>query len=60
MFDKWEAQKWWGENFEKVMELYNVQQLNQQSVPVPTAPPRSKDEVYTLCTLILMEHMNGS
>ncbi|CAN6859761.1 unnamed protein product [Brassica oleracea] len=33
-----------GENFEKVMELYNVQQLNQQSVPVPTAPPRSKDE----------------
>ncbi|XP_048637843.1 protein Brevis radix-like 2 [Brassica napus] len=26
------------------MELYNVQQLNQQSVPVPTAPPRSKDE----------------
>nr|VDD40734.1 unnamed protein product [Brassica oleracea] len=47
MFDKWEAQKWWGENFEKVMELYNVQQLNQQSVPVPTAPPRSKDESCT-------------
>ncbi|KAJ0244790.1 Protein Brevis radix-like 2 [Hirschfeldia incana] len=44
MFDKWEAQKWWGENFEKVMELYNVQQVNQQSVPVPTAPHRSKDE----------------
>ncbi|RIA04602.1 hypothetical protein BRARA_K01150 [Brassica rapa] len=44
MFDKWEAQKWWGENFEKVMELYNVPQLNKQSVPVPTAPPRSKDE----------------
>ncbi|CAN6991519.1 hypothetical protein IGI04_003639 [Brassica rapa subsp. trilocularis] len=44
MFDKWQAQKWWGENFEKVMELYNVQQLNQQTVPVPTAPPRSKDE----------------
>ncbi|XP_013639549.1 PREDICTED: protein Brevis radix-like 2 [Brassica oleracea var. oleracea] len=43
MFDKWQAQKWWGENFEKVMELYNVQQLNQQSVPVP-APSRSKDE----------------
>ncbi|CDY33257.1 BnaC01g37300D [Brassica napus] len=43
MFDKWQAQKWWGENFENVMELYNVQQLNQQSVPVP-APSRSKDE----------------
>ncbi|KAF8081423.1 hypothetical protein N665_0887s0011 [Sinapis alba] len=47
MFDKWQAQKWWGENFEKVMELYNVQQLNQQSVPIPTAPPRSKDESST-------------
>ncbi|KAH0911530.1 hypothetical protein HID58_034851 [Brassica napus] len=48
MFDKWEAQKWWGENFEKVMELYNVPQLNKQSVPVPTAPPRSKDELSSI------------
>lgn len=43
MFDKRQAQKWWAENFEKVMELYNVQQFNQQSVPFPT-PPASKDE----------------
>ncbi|CAN8269366.1 unnamed protein product [Cochlearia groenlandica] len=43
MFDKWQAQKWWAENFEKVMELYNVQQFNQQSVPLPI-PPISKDE----------------
>ncbi|XP_010501530.1 PREDICTED: protein Brevis radix-like 2 [Camelina sativa] len=43
MFDKWQAQKWWAENFDKVMELYNVQQFNQQSVPLPT-PPRSEDE----------------
>jgi hypothetical protein len=42
MFDKWQAQKWWAENFDKVMELYNVQQFNQQSVPLPT-PPRSED-----------------
>uniref|UniRef100_A0A1J3IPS2 Protein Brevis radix-like 3 n=1 Tax=Noccaea caerulescens TaxID=107243 RepID=A0A1J3IPS2_NOCCA len=42
MFNKWEAQKWWAENFEKVMELYNVQQFNQESVPLPT-PPVSED-----------------
>ncbi|KAG2305662.1 hypothetical protein Bca52824_025410 [Brassica carinata] len=46
MFDKRQAQKWWAENFEKVMELYNVQQFNQQSVPFPT-PPTSKDESST-------------
>lgn len=44
MFNKWEAQKWWAENFEKVMELYNVQQFNQESVPLPT-PPVSEDGV---------------
>ncbi|KAL1218930.1 Protein Brevis radix-like 3 [Cardamine amara subsp. amara] len=42
MFNKWQAQRWWAENFEKVMELYNVQQFNQQSVPLPT-PPVSED-----------------
>jgi hypothetical protein len=43
MFNKWQAQKWWVENFEKVMELYNVQ-FNQQSVPLQT-PPVSEDGV---------------
>lgn len=57
MFDKRQAQKWWAENFEKVMELYNVQQFNQQSVPFPT-PPASKDEVYTLSVFDSHEHMN--
>ncbi|CAH2033517.1 unnamed protein product [Thlaspi arvense] len=42
MFNKWQAQRWWAENFEKVMELYNVQQCNQESVPLPT-PPISED-----------------
>lgn len=51
MFDKWQAQKWWAENFDKVMELYNVQQFNQQSVPLPT-PPRSEDGVYALASLL--------
>ncbi|KAJ9559604.1 hypothetical protein OSB04_004764 [Centaurea solstitialis] len=43
MFNKWRAQRWWSENCEKIMELYNVQQLNQQGVPLPS-PPRSEDE----------------
>ncbi|XWS12120.1 hypothetical protein CRYUN_Cryun37aG0062800 [Craigia yunnanensis] len=42
MFNKWQAQKWWTENYDKVMELYNVQGFNRQAVP-PT-PPRSEDE----------------
>ncbi|XP_071723461.1 protein Brevis radix-like 2 [Rutidosis leptorrhynchoides] len=43
MFNKWQAQRWWAENYDKVMELYFVQQFNQQAVPLPT-PPRSEDE----------------
>lgn len=43
MFNKWQAQRWWTENYEKVMELYNVQRLNRQAFPLPT-PPRSEDE----------------
>ncbi|GFY97186.1 BREVIS RADIX-like 3 [Actinidia rufa] len=43
MFNKWQAQRWWAENYDKVMELYNVQRFNQQAVPFPT-PPRSEDE----------------
>lgn len=38
MFNKWQAQKWWTENCEKVTELYNVQGLNRQAIP------RSEDE----------------
>ncbi|CDY33082.1 BnaC06g06970D [Brassica napus] len=41
MFDKWQAQRWWTENSEKVMELYNVKQFNQESEPLPT--PASED-----------------
>ena len=47
MFNKWQAQRWWAENYEKVMELYNVQRLNRQAFPLPT-PPRSEDEVSVL------------
>ncbi|KAK7328952.1 hypothetical protein VNO77_23092 [Canavalia gladiata] len=43
IFNKWQAQRWWAENYDKVMELYNVQMLNRQAFPLPT-PPRSEDE----------------
>ncbi|KAF8401056.1 hypothetical protein HHK36_014359 [Tetracentron sinense] len=43
MFNKWQAQRWWAENYDKVMELYNVRRFNCQAVPLPT-PPRSEDE----------------
>ncbi|KAH9317812.1 hypothetical protein KI387_019581 [Taxus chinensis] len=36
MFNKWQAQRWWSENYDKVMELYNVQRFNRQTVYLPT------------------------
>lgn len=43
MFNQWQAQKWWTDNYEKVLELYNVQRLSRHAFPLPT-PPRSDDE----------------
>ncbi|KAJ0075127.1 hypothetical protein Patl1_33628 [Pistacia atlantica] len=43
MFNKWQAQRWWADNYDKVMELYNVQRFNREAVPLPTSP-RSEDE----------------
>ncbi|KAK9726918.1 hypothetical protein RND81_05G245700 [Saponaria officinalis] len=43
LFNKSQAQKWWAANFDKVIELYNVQKFNQQNVPQPT-PSQSEDE----------------
>lgn len=51
VFNKWQAQRWWAENYDKVMELYNVQRFNHQAVPLPT-PPRSEDEVRFLSTSV--------
>ncbi|MQM16500.1 hypothetical protein Taro_049458 [Colocasia esculenta] len=41
MFNKWQAQRWWGENYDRIMELYNVQRFSRQGLPTP---PRSEDE----------------
>jgi len=49
LFNKWQAQRWWSENYDKVMELYNVQKFNQHAVPLQT-PGRSEDEV-RICSL---------
>ncbi|BAF09756.1 protein Brevis radix-like 2 isoform X1 [Oryza sativa Japonica Group] len=38
MFNKWEAQRWWGENYDRVVELYNVQTFSrQQGFSTPTS-----------------------
>jgi hypothetical protein len=52
IFNKWQAQRWWAENYDKVMELYNVQRLNRQAFPLPT-PARSEDEVNYYLGLII-------
>ncbi|KAL9224676.1 hypothetical protein vseg_000688 [Gypsophila vaccaria] len=44
MFNKMQAQKWWTENYEKIMELYNVQRLSRNAFPLPLTP-RSEDEI---------------
>ncbi|CAA3028012.1 Hypothetical predicted protein [Olea europaea subsp. europaea] len=36
MFNKWKAQRWWADNYDKVMELYNVQGFNSEAVPEKT------------------------
>ncbi|KAM7252170.1 hypothetical protein ACFE04_024053 [Oxalis oulophora] len=41
MFNKWQAQRWWGENYDRIMELYNVQRFNRQAL---STPPRSEDD----------------
>ncbi|XP_039122433.1 protein BREVIS RADIX-like isoform X2 [Dioscorea cayenensis subsp. rotundata] len=41
LFNKWQAQRWWGENFDRIMELYNVQRFSRQALATPT---RSEDD----------------
>ncbi|KAM7510642.1 hypothetical protein LguiB_009517 [Lonicera macranthoides] len=41
MFTKWEAQRWWGENYDKIMELYNVHRFNHEALHTPA---RSNDD----------------
>uniref|UniRef100_A0A0D6R384 BRX domain-containing protein n=3 Tax=Araucaria cunninghamii TaxID=56994 RepID=A0A0D6R384_ARACU len=40
MFNKWQAQRWWAENYDKVLELYNIQRFDRQTV----LPTREEEE----------------
>jgi hypothetical protein len=52
MFNKWEAQRWWGENYDRIVELYNVQTFSgrQQGASTPTS---SVDDSLLVSTFLL-------
>ncbi|XP_078437763.1 protein Brevis radix-like 1 isoform X2 [Wolffia australiana] len=41
MFDKRQAQRWWGENIDRLMELYNVQSFTRPAISTPTRSTNS-------------------
>lgn len=47
MFNKWQAQRWWGENYDRIMELYNVQKFNQQGLSTPGRSEDGRDSTYS-------------
>lgn len=47
MFNKWEAQRWWAENYDRIMELYNVQKFNQQALNTPGRSEDGRDSTYS-------------
>ncbi|GFQ07981.1 protein brevis radix [Phtheirospermum japonicum] len=47
MFNKWQAQRWWGENYDRIMELYNVQRFNQQALNTPGRSEDGRDSTYS-------------
>lgn len=47
MFDKSQAQRWWSENFDRIMELYNVQKFNQQALNTPGRSECGRDSTYS-------------
>ncbi|KAJ1440975.1 hypothetical protein SESBI_01653 [Sesbania bispinosa] len=44
MFDRNQAQAWWGDNYDRIMELYNVQSFNQNAI---STSQRFEDEQRT-------------
>ncbi|KAF3666677.1 hypothetical protein FXO37_10413 [Capsicum annuum] len=45
MFNKWKAQRLWGENYERIMELYNVQIFNKQTLIIPERSEDGPNEI---------------
>jgi hypothetical protein len=53
MFNKWEAQRWWGENYDRVVELYNVQTFSrQQGFSTPTSSVDEAMQVTSVPSLV--------
>ena len=49
MFNKWQAQRWWGENYDRIMELYNVQRFNRQALDTPSRSESEVNQLLLLC-----------
>ncbi|XP_019057878.1 PREDICTED: protein BREVIS RADIX-like [Tarenaya hassleriana] len=47
IFDKWQAQRWWGENYDRIVELYNVQRFNRQAFQTPARSEDQRDSTYS-------------
>lgn len=47
IFNKFEAQQWWGENYDRIMELYNVQRINRQALDTPARSDNGRDSSYS-------------
>ncbi|KAF8108945.1 hypothetical protein N665_0104s0255 [Sinapis alba] len=49
VFDKWQAQRWWGENYDRIVELYNVQRFNRQALQTAgrSEDQSQRDSTYT-------------
>ncbi|KAJ0259753.1 Protein Brevis radix-like 1 [Hirschfeldia incana] len=57
VFDKWQAQRWWGENYDRIVELYNVQRFNQQALQTAG---RSEDQSQRESTYVRIESAGES
>ncbi|KAF8762382.1 hypothetical protein HU200_009562 [Digitaria exilis] len=47
MYDKWQAQKWWGDNNERIMELYNVRRFSRQVLPAGAGDDADRESFYS-------------
>ncbi|KAF5774280.1 putative brevis radix (BRX) domain-containing protein [Helianthus annuus] len=60
MFNKWQAQRWWGENYDRIMELYNVQRFNCQALNTPSQSEDGRDSTYSRLSTRESPMMNPS
>ncbi|KAD6453780.1 hypothetical protein E3N88_08486 [Mikania micrantha] len=60
MFNKWQAQRWWGENYDRIMELYNVQRFNCQALNTPSRSEDGRDSTYSRLSARESPMMNPS